>query len=288
METLDKGRQRHAMRAGWPPHRTLWFWLLLGWTVSAADRALTGPGGDVDDRQPRRLPGRHRQALRAGRPHRRPVLRRLHAHPVARRLPRRPLRAPDDDRRQPRVGGHRDAAQRRHHRPRALHRHPRAHRPRRGRVLLQRPQPDRREDAGREAQPRHGRGHHRPGLRHHDRHRLRAEHDRAGRQGLRRRPGVADAVPHPRHRDADRRRSGSPSTSAARSAGCPTRARRCTSAPTPPAASPPSWPSTSSATRPGCRTSRSPSSRSRWPWRSSSASSRARAASSGPCCARAT
>ncbi len=25
------------------PYRTLWFWLLLGWTVSAADRALTGP-----------------------------------------------------------------------------------------------------------------------------------------------------------------------------------------------------------------------------------------------------
>jgi MFS transporter, ACS family, D-galactonate transporter len=43
MQTLDKGPQRRAMRAGWPPHRTLWFWLLLGWTVSAADRALTGP-----------------------------------------------------------------------------------------------------------------------------------------------------------------------------------------------------------------------------------------------------
>jgi ACS family D-galactonate transporter-like MFS transporter len=24
-------------------YRTLWFFLLLGWTVSAADRALTGP-----------------------------------------------------------------------------------------------------------------------------------------------------------------------------------------------------------------------------------------------------
>src|SRR3954465_9131076 len=27
----------------WPAYRTLWFWLMLGWTVSAADRALTGP-----------------------------------------------------------------------------------------------------------------------------------------------------------------------------------------------------------------------------------------------------
>ena len=43
METVNNGRQRHAMRAAWPPHRTLWFWLMLGWTVSAADRALTGP-----------------------------------------------------------------------------------------------------------------------------------------------------------------------------------------------------------------------------------------------------
>jgi MFS transporter, ACS family, D-galactonate transporter len=31
-------------RAGrWPAYRTLWIFLLLGWTVSAADRALTGP-----------------------------------------------------------------------------------------------------------------------------------------------------------------------------------------------------------------------------------------------------
>src|SRR3954471_6055785 len=28
---------------GWPAYRTLWIWLLLGWTVSAADRSLTGP-----------------------------------------------------------------------------------------------------------------------------------------------------------------------------------------------------------------------------------------------------
>src|SRR3954451_22228098 len=27
----------------WPAYRTLWLWLLLGWTVSAADRSLTGP-----------------------------------------------------------------------------------------------------------------------------------------------------------------------------------------------------------------------------------------------------
>ncbi|MGZ6675497.1 MAG: MFS transporter, partial [Solirubrobacteraceae bacterium] len=44
MDTLDTGRQPHATtRGGWAPHHTLWFWLLLGWTVSAADRALTGP-----------------------------------------------------------------------------------------------------------------------------------------------------------------------------------------------------------------------------------------------------
>ena len=30
-------------RTAWPQYRTLWVWLLLGWTVSAADRALTGP-----------------------------------------------------------------------------------------------------------------------------------------------------------------------------------------------------------------------------------------------------
>jgi ACS family D-galactonate transporter-like MFS transporter len=30
-------------RAGWPAYRTLWLLLMLGWTVSAADRALTGP-----------------------------------------------------------------------------------------------------------------------------------------------------------------------------------------------------------------------------------------------------
>src|SRR6478736_1126288 len=27
----------------WPAYRTMWIFLLLGWTVSAADRALTGP-----------------------------------------------------------------------------------------------------------------------------------------------------------------------------------------------------------------------------------------------------
>src|SRR3954452_11008653 len=27
----------------WPAYRTLWIWLLIGWTVSAADRSLTGP-----------------------------------------------------------------------------------------------------------------------------------------------------------------------------------------------------------------------------------------------------
>ena len=44
MDTLKTGRQPHATkRGGRAPHHTLWFWLLLGWTVSAADRALTGP-----------------------------------------------------------------------------------------------------------------------------------------------------------------------------------------------------------------------------------------------------
>jgi MFS transporter, ACS family, D-galactonate transporter len=32
-----------ANTRAWPAYRTLWVWLLLGWTVSAADRALTGP-----------------------------------------------------------------------------------------------------------------------------------------------------------------------------------------------------------------------------------------------------
>src|SRR3954452_5285024 len=32
-----------AMRRSWPAYRTMWIFLLLGWTVSAADRALTGP-----------------------------------------------------------------------------------------------------------------------------------------------------------------------------------------------------------------------------------------------------
>jgi ACS family D-galactonate transporter-like MFS transporter len=31
------------MRRTWPAYRTLWIFLMLGWTVSAADRALTGP-----------------------------------------------------------------------------------------------------------------------------------------------------------------------------------------------------------------------------------------------------
>jgi MFS transporter, ACS family, D-galactonate transporter len=44
MDTLETGRHpRATTRGGWAPHHTLWFWLLLGWTVSAADRALTGP-----------------------------------------------------------------------------------------------------------------------------------------------------------------------------------------------------------------------------------------------------
>jgi MFS family permease len=48
---VDYGRGRFtrdtggaiAARAGQISYKTLWFWLLLGWTVSAADRTLTGP-----------------------------------------------------------------------------------------------------------------------------------------------------------------------------------------------------------------------------------------------------
>jgi MFS transporter, ACS family, D-galactonate transporter len=39
--TLTNGGPRAAR--SWPPYRTMWIFLLLGWTVSAADRALTGP-----------------------------------------------------------------------------------------------------------------------------------------------------------------------------------------------------------------------------------------------------
>src|SRR3954465_7921763 len=35
--------ERGFRAGGWPAYRTLWIFLLLGWTVSAADRALTGP-----------------------------------------------------------------------------------------------------------------------------------------------------------------------------------------------------------------------------------------------------
>src|SRR5919199_2362003 len=38
--TADAAR---AERGGWPPYRTLWLALMLGWTVSAADRTITGP-----------------------------------------------------------------------------------------------------------------------------------------------------------------------------------------------------------------------------------------------------
>src|SRR3954465_10831354 len=35
--------ERGVRAGGWPAYRTIWIFLLLGWTVSAADRALTGP-----------------------------------------------------------------------------------------------------------------------------------------------------------------------------------------------------------------------------------------------------
>lgn len=41
--TLTRQGYAGAMRRAWPSYRTLWIFLLLGWTVSAADRALTGP-----------------------------------------------------------------------------------------------------------------------------------------------------------------------------------------------------------------------------------------------------
>jgi MFS family permease len=43
METVGNVERSQRTRASWPPYRTMWFWLLLGWTVSAADRAMTGP-----------------------------------------------------------------------------------------------------------------------------------------------------------------------------------------------------------------------------------------------------
>jgi ACS family D-galactonate transporter-like MFS transporter len=43
MQTMENTTRPRAVRGAWPQYRTLWFWLLLGWTVSAADRALTGP-----------------------------------------------------------------------------------------------------------------------------------------------------------------------------------------------------------------------------------------------------
>ena len=164
------------------------------------------PGRHLDDRERRRLPRRRRQALRARRPDRRPVLRGLHAHAVPGRLARRQVRPPHDHRHQPDLGRHRDDGLGRHHRPRRVHRGARDHRSRRGRVLLQRPLADRRGHTAGEAQPRHGRGDHRPGARHHDRDRLRPEPDRVGHERVRGRRGLADAVPGPRRGDARRRR----------------------------------------------------------------------------------
>jgi hypothetical protein len=39
METVDRGHRPHAMRAGWPPHRTLSIWLLLGGVLRDATGA---------------------------------------------------------------------------------------------------------------------------------------------------------------------------------------------------------------------------------------------------------
>src|SRR4051794_7101364 len=38
--TAEVGR---GERPAWPPYRTLWITLMVGWTVSAADRTITGP-----------------------------------------------------------------------------------------------------------------------------------------------------------------------------------------------------------------------------------------------------
>jgi MFS family permease len=40
---MAMARSRTSAGTGWPAYRTLWIFLMLGWTVSAADRALTGP-----------------------------------------------------------------------------------------------------------------------------------------------------------------------------------------------------------------------------------------------------
>ena len=64
---VDDGRGRFtrgtvAARVGGGSYKVLWVLLLLGWTVSAADRALTGPVVTWMIEQQRRLPGRCRQA----------------------------------------------------------------------------------------------------------------------------------------------------------------------------------------------------------------------------------
>ena len=154
MDTLDTGRQRHATTRGrWAPHHTLWFWLLLGWTVSAADRALTGPvvtwmiGNHVsflaDTSKPTRWAGSS-----AASSSRATCSRSGPAAPSATATATGPS-SPSAS-----CGPASRRCSRRAHRPRPLHRHPGADRPGHGGLLLQRPQPDRREDARGGAGPR--------------------------------------------------------------------------------------------------------------------------------------
>ena len=122
----------------------LWFWLLLGWVASGADRTITGPVVTYMINTQRAAARGRPEPVRARRARRQPPVRRLHAHPVPRRLRRRPARPPDGDRDRHRLGRRGDDAQRRDHRAARLRRPARDHRPRRRPLLLQRPHRDRR------------------------------------------------------------------------------------------------------------------------------------------------
>ena len=123
----------------WPAYRTLWIWLLLGWTVSAADRALTGPVVTwmIDNKvgflahadKPYALGGLIGGLFFAGY-----MLTQFPGGYLGDKYGHRTIIVLSLD-----LGGHRHAADRRDHRPRGVHRHPRADRAGRGRVLLQRP-----------------------------------------------------------------------------------------------------------------------------------------------------
>ena len=110
----------------WPAYRTLWVFLLLGWTVSAADRALTGPvvtwmiENDVAflkaAENPFALGGLIGGLFFAGY-----MLTQFPGGYLGDKYGHRTIIID-----QPDLGGHRDDGQRRHHRPRRVHRRARA------------------------------------------------------------------------------------------------------------------------------------------------------------------